>query len=42
MNKRVLHVFVMLLLVASFVAGCAPQATPTPVTIVQTSVVKET
>ena len=42
MNKRVLYFMVLLVFAASFVAGCAPQATPTPAVVIQTSVVKET
>jgi basic membrane protein A len=42
MNKRVLNLIVLLVFAASFVAGCAPAATPTPQIVMQTVAVKET
>jgi basic membrane lipoprotein Med (substrate-binding protein (PBP1-ABC) superfamily) len=42
MNKRVLYLFVLLVFAASFVAGCAPAATPTPQVVKETVSVKET
>ena len=45
MNKRIMYLVVLLVFAASFVAGCAPQATATPQIIIQTAppvTVKET
>ena len=42
MNKRALSLIVLLVFAASFVAGCAPAATPTPQVVIQTVAVKET
>jgi basic membrane protein A and related proteins len=42
MNKRIMYFLVLLVFAASFVAGCAPQATPTPQIVKETVVVAPT